>query len=139
MLITLYVDTSTALTGSSPVESIRHRNLHSSKSFSRFEPRRPDPTSRSRASTIQSGVIPEALSPEKPVSTSERDANLPAQGDVFEKRSSEENSRDTKITSINPSRNKVERLPDDFDELPIELVSLTDRRVDTQALTYRQS
>ena len=102
-------------------ESQRPRPIHVSKSFSKLEPANPDRSTRStRANTIQNGVISGGIMSDK---TNAREGKKPkAQPDAFEKDPQEDEEPGTgdEITG---------KLPADFDELPIELVSLTDRRV----------
>jgi hypothetical protein len=99
-------------------ESQRPRHIHVPKSFSKLEPASPDRTTRStRASTIQNGSIPESVLPDR---TNPRDGKKPqAEPDAFEKRPQEDESGAGDELSG--------KLPANFDELPIELVSLTDR------------
>ena len=85
----------------------------STKSFTRYEPAPTSPPlERSRASTVQS-----AVTVKPPKTTSEG-------GDVFAKLDEDEES-------VSPSFERKHSLPDRFDELPIELVSLTDRFVES--------
>ncbi|KPI41105.1 Vacuolar protein sorting-associated protein 9b [Cyphellophora attinorum] len=84
----------------------------SSKSFARYEPS--TTSSRDRASTIAS-----------PVSVKSPLHNGPSKEDVFEKPEEDEDE------PISPSITKSTSLPDKFDELPIELASLTDRFIDS--------
>ncbi|KAI9820287.1 MAG: hypothetical protein M1827_005909 [Pycnora praestabilis] len=106
----------------------RPRTLHISKSFSRLEPADHSPLIRSRASTIQSGIIPEFPSPQKaPLSPdSERKA---IEGDVFARKDSDQEdespSRPSQVGGVNQG------MPNDFNEMPIELLSLTDRFIDS--------
>jgi hypothetical protein len=96
-------------------ESQRPRPIHVSKSFSKLEPASPDRTSRSsRASTIQNGVIPAAIMSDK--------TNMRNENKTKEKSPQEDGASGTgdEVTG---------KLPADFDELPIELVSLSDRLV----------
>ena len=87
----------------------------STQSFTRYEPPAPlSPSGRSRASTIQS--VPPPKSPKKVDASSE---------DIFEKSMNEENE------PLSPVLDKTNSLPDRFDEMPIELASLTDRFVDS--------
>lgn len=87
----------------------------STKSFTRYEPSVPSPTSsRSRASTIQS--LTDVKSPKKVDASPE---------DVFEKSIVEEHEPPS------PDLDRASSLPDRFDELPIELASLCDRFVDS--------
>ena len=126
MLISANSDGKPSTNRAHPAESSRPRGLYSSKSFSRFEPRQQEPRSRNRASTLQNGTINETLSPEKQNFSHGHNEDIPSQGDVFEKRNSDESPRKPRTTSLQ-SRVTMEGLPDDFDELPIELMSLTDR------------
>jgi len=97
---------------------------HSSKSFSRYEPPKPVTPARSRASTLQNEVLPKDRGAEEAGSGTLRSEETAREGDVFEKRSSEDDKGASKPASSN---RLVDGLPDGFDELPIELVSLTDR------------
>ncbi|MCJ1350880.1 MAG: hypothetical protein MMC33_000861 [Icmadophila ericetorum] len=97
----------------------RPQPLHTSKSFSRFEPNRPTTPTRSRAVTVQ-GAIPEALSPEKADYSPEVDRTPVQPDDIFDKESSDDQSKSA-------ANGLPERLPEGFDDLPIELISLTDR------------
>lgn len=97
---------------------------HSSKSFSRYEPSKPVTPTRSRASTLQNAVLPSDRGPVKAESDTLLSREIAHQGDVFEKRNSEDDKGVPKPAS---SSTHVDGLPDGFDELPIELVSLTDR------------
>jgi hypothetical protein len=91
------------------------RPLQSSKSFTKFESPTPDRLTRTqRASTIQNGV---ASTPADSKAIKDgRMSRTPT--DVFEKMVEEEDTPPAPVS---------EKLPVDFDELPIELVSLTDR------------
>jgi hypothetical protein len=97
----------------------RPHPLHASKSLSRIEPASPDRSTRTqRASTIQNGVISETVMSDKP-NASKKNGMPRTQPDAFEKSSENEDHNTTEEASG--------KLPADFDELPIELVSLTDR------------
>jgi hypothetical protein len=98
----------------------RPRPLHTSRSFSRIEAASPKPSTRSqRASTIQNGVITEdAMSEVSNDSNKKRGGD---QADAFEKSSDDE--------SPEAADEGNGKLRSDFDELPIELISLTDRSV----------
>ena len=100
----------------------RPRPLHVSKSFSKIEPpASPDRSTRSqRASTIQNGGITKTVMSDK-TNTSKGDMKPPTQPDAFEKSSG--------VDEVRSNADDVTggKLPADFDELPIELVSLTDR------------
>lgn len=100
-------------------DSQRPRPLHISKSFTRAEPASPDRLTRSqRASTIQNGSMPER------VRTGTRMENEKHRKDVFEKTSEDDddNGTEDEVTG---------KLPDDFDELPIELQSLSDSFIES--------
>ncbi|KIY00663.1 uncharacterized protein Z520_03328 [Fonsecaea multimorphosa CBS 102226] len=89
----------------------------STKSFTRYEPPAASSSAgagRSRASTIQS--VTSLKSPKKQDSSPE---------DIFEKPINEEDE------PASPDLGRVSSLPDRFDELPIELASLTDRFIDS--------
>lgn len=95
--------------------------IHGSKSFSKLEPAGPDRSTRnSRASTIQNGAISEGDMPDE---TNGRDSKkTKVQPDAFEKSSPEDEEPGA-------GEGGAGKLPAVFDELPIELVSLTDRLV----------
>jgi len=83
----------------------------SSKSFQRYEPASTSPsTGRSRASTIQG-----------PESRMSQPNGVTGAEDVFDKTVDEEEE------PLSPDLGRAQSLPDRFDELPIELASLTDR------------
>lgn len=84
----------------------------STKSFTRYEPSTTLPAAsvRSRASTIASPVF------DKKSIEDERQ-------DVFNKTQNEDDEE------MSPELNKTHSLPERFDELPVELISLTDRYV----------
>ncbi|CZR59258.1 related to VPS9 [Phialocephala subalpina] len=105
-------------------DSQRPRPLHLSKSFSRVDPPSPDHSTRvSRASTIQNGVIPEVVMADK-TNVVIHNGNAKRQPDAFEKASEEDEDHETADEGSG-------KLPDDFDELPIELVSLSDSFIDS--------
>ena len=85
----------------------------STKSFTRYEPAQPTSpvaSTRSRASTIASPVLDR-----KPVGDEQKDVfNKPPRDDEEDDNSS-------------PTLERTPSLPDRFDELPVELISLTDR------------
>ncbi|KAL9117672.1 MAG: hypothetical protein Q9187_005791 [Circinaria calcarea] len=115
-----------AMNTSPQVQGSRPSPLHSSKSFSRFEPPRSNPRSRNRATTLQTSLIPEAQSPEKKGHRSTDDAMVASQTDVFEKQSFDEDPGSSRAagSALDAS---IGSLPENFDELPIELISLSDR------------
>ena len=93
--------------------SDRPKNLHPSRSFTRLDSAPKSPLSRSRASTLQGPHVPDRLDPLKAAMVPEEDEN--ADGDVFVK---EENEMDG---------SEEPKAPDTFEELPIEIRSLTER------------
>ncbi|MCJ1472728.1 hypothetical protein MMC13_001377 [Lambiella insularis] len=109
-----------SMTNGSSFETQRPYNLQSTKSFTRYEPSKPEPRSRNRASSLRNGIVQEASDVDKgnAITAASREE------DVFDKRVSEDNRRESKSMASGVS---VEGLPDGFDELPIELMSLTDR------------
>ena len=103
--------------------------IQPAKSFTRYEPSKTSPSlGRNRASTIQPGTPPSRLEatagyPTSPTSP-ERSTRTRAE-DVFEKLPSPEDGSLSPDTDRALSRSQS--LPERFDELPIELISLTDR------------
>ena len=114
------IDPFGSMTNSLSAQGQRPFNLQSSKSFTRYEPSKPEPRSRNRASSLRNGVVANIPDNDKSAAVLEQ----PQGGDVFEKRNSEENRRETKAIVASTA---AEGLPEGFDELPIELISLTDR------------
>ncbi len=101
------------------------QTLHVSKSFPRLEPSRSRPLARSRASTVLDESIAETLSPD--VESQTYNGTGPQQkGDVFEKATSN-SGRDGSFRDADPLSPQDQEVPEGFDELPIELVSLIDR------------
>lgn len=110
-----------APSGSKKSDSHRPRPLHTSRSFSRIEPSSPKQSTRiQRASTIQNGVISEDAMADKGKASSTGES-MCRQQDAFDRDSDEEDIEEDTDAEDNG------KLPADFDELPIELVSLTDR------------
>ncbi|KAL6718363.1 hypothetical protein ACLMJK_004452 [Lecanora helva] len=106
----------------------RPQTPHKSHSFTRFESPRSSPLSRSRASTLQNGTIPEAMQVD--VASSPLGENQRPDGDdIFEK--------DNLVSSLQGGTQDVNDLdslneiPAGFDELPIELISMVDRFVES--------
>ena len=98
---------------------------HNSKSFSRIEPTRSSPL-RSRASTLSHGPSSEV---DNPLSVRPGDVNGELQQeDVFEKKSAGRGNTMGNARPVSPRE-----LPDGFDDIPIELISLIDRYVDGMA------
>ncbi|OCL05780.1 hypothetical protein AOQ84DRAFT_322447 [Glonium stellatum] len=99
----------------------RPKVLHISKSFSRLEPASQSPLSRSRASTLQGPPIPEILYPQN--ASLLQEGGEEQKGDIFAAEDDEE-SVDGAMDEADPPGTK---LPDTFEELPIEIRSLTER------------
>lgn len=93
----------------------RPRQLHTSKSFTRLESTQKGPLSRSRASTLQGPPVPDMLDPLKE-SLSPEDEDASVGKSVFATKEEEEED-----TVQEPG------VPDSFEELPIEIRSLTER------------
>lgn len=91
----------------------RPRDLHTTRSFSRLDAVPKTTASRSRASTLQGPHVTDMLDPLKTSSVPEEDETV--DGDVFAKKEEEEQE------SLAPPT------PDVFEELPIEIRSLTER------------
>ena len=94
--------------------------LHTSKSFTRLDtvPTQ-HPLSRSRASTLQGPPVPpvpEILYP-KNVSLSPEETAVPPAGDIFASQEDEEEQDNIRELAV----------PDSFEDLPIEIRSLTER------------
>ena len=97
-----------------------------SNSFTRLDSPHASPISRSRASTLQNGTVPGSLNTETIALPLEGNAKRGLQeNDIFEK--------DNLVSGAQGSVQDVNELdypqgiPDGFDELPIELISLIDR------------
>lgn len=99
------------------------RPLHTSQSFSRLESPRPTLLGRNRASTLQHGVTPEQISPERMAfSPAYKGKAQPL--DIFDKKCSD---GDITPSTGNADAKSSQILTEDMEELPIELISLTDR------------
>ncbi|KAF2501820.1 hypothetical protein BU16DRAFT_569715 [Lophium mytilinum] len=107
-----------------PEKGVDQKNLkvlHTSKSFSRLEPSK-SPLSRSRASTLQGPPVPDILFPQDVVmSPSVEDGE--EKKDIFASKDGDE-SVDGELDEQDAPDIK---LPDTFEELPIEIRSLTER------------
>ena len=108
------------------VDGNRPPNLHSTKSFSRYEPQQIPSPSRSRSSTLQNEIILETHSSEKTNASNMSNGASTREEDVFEKSASDGSHERSKSTNVDVV---VDRFPEGFDDLPIELISLTDRWV----------
>lgn len=91
----------------------RPKNLHPARSFTRLDSAPKSPLSRSRASTLQGPHVPDMLDPLKANMVLEEDETV--DGDVFVKQDEDEEAPSSEAT------------PDTFEELPIEIRSLTER------------
>jgi hypothetical protein len=91
----------------------RPKNLHPSRSFTRLDSAPKSPLSRGRASTLQGPHGPDMLDPLKANMVLEEDETV--DGDVFVKQDEDEGAAPPEAT------------PDTFEELPIEIRSLTER------------
>ncbi|KAF2814976.1 uncharacterized protein BDZ99DRAFT_434980 [Mytilinidion resinicola] len=95
--------------------------LHPSKSFSRLEPSK-SPLSRSRASTLQGPPVPDILFPQDVVMSPQAEDGEEKK-DIFASKDDNE-SVDGELDEQDAPHIK---LPDTFEELPIEIRSLTER------------
>lgn len=102
-------------------KTLGEQGTASSQSFSRLEFTRPALLGRSRARTLQNGTIPENMVPETNPSSHNQNENTQP-GDVFEKVSNDA----TLTRSVGGSESPV-LVPDGFDELPQDVVSVTER------------
>ncbi|KAK3171869.1 hypothetical protein OEA41_003953 [Lepraria neglecta] len=101
-----------------------------SKSFSRLDSPRSSPLSRSRASTLQNGATPELLTSEMTASPLSDNMNRGLQqDDIFEKNNLVSGDRGS-IQDVNELESPHDVL-EGFDELPIELISLIDRFIES--------
>ncbi|KAL8729929.1 MAG: hypothetical protein Q9166_004374 [cf. Caloplaca sp. 2 TL-2023] len=105
----------------------RPKTFHGSKSFTRMETSQTSPLARSRATTLQNGSKPQATGSENIASLTDEASTL-QHGDIFEKdpASAADGSSRTAVT-----KEDTQELPNGFDDLPIELLSLTDRFVES--------
>lgn len=88
-----------------------------------MEPSPTSPLARSRAGTLQDASRPAAINPKN--TTSPRDeASTLQHGDIFEKDSA---SAPDGSSTVGAVTGEAQELSNGFDDLPIELVSLTDR------------
>ena len=108
-----------------PGSGPRPQTLQISKSFSRLEPSQSSRLARSRASTLQNGTFLETPSPDTEGSLKKRN-NLQQKTDVFEKATSI-GGRDGAARDSDPLSPQDQEVPEGFDDLPIELISLIDR------------
>ena len=93
-----------------------------SKSFTRMEPSRQNPFARSRASTVQTGIIPEILYP--------RNGSLSPGGEEHDEKEDIFASKEEEATTdgaFDDAAGSDMELPKTLDDLPIEIKSLTER------------
>ena len=93
---------------------------HNAKSFSRIEPTKSSPL-RSRASTLSHGVVSTSGDPLSGPVMEDTSRKLQQQ-DVFEQKGVTSSSAAKDDQPLSP-----QEIPEGFDDLPIELVSLIDR------------
>lgn len=99
----------------------RPHPLHVSRSFTRIEPTSPSSVVRSRASTISNDSTTQLRPPVK--SAASENAKPRSRPNMFEtSMNSDDDNQDS-------SDEEPGSLPENFDALPIELASLTDRYV----------
>lgn len=99
--------------------------LHSVRSFPRMDSSDPSPFSRSRSKTVQSVAITESVDPDAlPIPLSGADEGQDVGPDVFEKTSTpdlDDSQQGEEVSVLSRHAQEQE------EELPIELISLTDR------------
>ncbi|KAI9871510.1 MAG: hypothetical protein M1830_002804, partial [Pleopsidium flavum] len=105
-------------------DSQRPRTLHVSKSFSRLEPSTSSPLRHSQADVLHSADISEILTPEN-ITFSPKSERAAVGGDIFEKPDSDDEAKHGKGRAV--ISGSTTSLSEGFDNLPIELISLTDR------------
>ena len=97
-----------------------------SKLFTRLDSPHASPVSRSRAGTLQNGTSPGSLDTETIALPLEGNAKMELQeNDIFEKDNLVSGAQGS-IQDVN-ELDSPQGIPDGFDELPIELISLIDR------------
>ena len=97
-----------------------------SKLFTRLDSPHASPISRSRASTLQNGTSPGSLSTETIALPLEGNSRGGLQeNDIFEKDNLVSGAQGS-VQDVN-ELDSPQGIPDGFDELPIELISLIDR------------
>ncbi|KAK0508849.1 hypothetical protein JMJ35_009125 [Cladonia borealis] len=101
-----------------------------SKSFTRLDSPHASPISRSRASTLQNGTLPGSLNTETIALPLEGNAKRGLQeNDIFEKDNLISGTQGS-VQDVN-ELDSTQGIPDGFDELPIELISLIDRFIES--------
>ena len=104
----------------------RLKDPHLSNSFTRMDALGSGPFPRSRANTIHGITTPEIVGPDSLTLSSDQES-VGEGADVFDKSNSPDSSVVNTIDHLDPSLTRVQSLPSRLDELPIELISLTDR------------
>ncbi len=105
-------------------DSIRPQTPHLSKSFSRLVSSPSSPNARSRASTLQTVSVAGNLGSEMTTSWLNENSRE-KQADIFEKSSLVSGAEGT-VRDVSEIESPQD-IPEGFDELPIELISLIDR------------
>lgn len=101
----------------------RSQTFHGSKSFSRMDDTASDPLDRSRFKPLEISAKPESInSKDFNVSTKLNDGKL--RSDIYENKPA---SGVPDLSSENVAEDPAKEQPQGFDDLPIELASLTDR------------
>lgn len=95
------------------------------KSFTRMESPSPGLFPRNRSKTVQDISLNVAASSPGPLSSPQEDSEKAT--DVFER--PEDLGHENDNEELEPTLLRPENLPERFDELPIELMSLTDRYI----------
>ncbi|GAD93802.1 VPS9 domain protein [Paecilomyces variotii No. 5] len=108
----------------------RPSGLHPARSFTRMESSTTaNPFARTRSKTMQNMTAPESVDSDAlPLPLSPEDDSGEGEPDVFEKRGSSDSENGNNAEDGDPL---VESTEAGFDELPIELMSLTDRFVNS--------
>ncbi|KAL2012679.1 hypothetical protein VTN00DRAFT_204 [Thermoascus crustaceus] len=113
-------------------DSRRPNASHPTRSFTRMETPNVSPFARSRAKTIQSVATPESVDTDSlPLPLSPDGDEQEAGPDVFEKRDSIDTGPEEVAEQGETPFALSQLMQDGFDELPIELISLTDRFIDS--------
>jgi hypothetical protein len=111
-------------------EANRPRPLHTSRSFSRIEPSSPKTVTRTaRASTLQDGKKSAESAGEKSQLEILKES-ISSNPNAYYNGSEEEDDEDDddeEDDTVTAKQEAEKKMPKDFDELPIELISLTDR------------
>ena len=102
----------------------RPQTLHGTKSFSRMDSSQPKPLAKSRASTLQNGTRPDTRASERLDTPAVEDSSQFQTGDIFEPESAHPSEG---LGGDGSLADETKDLPEDFDDLPIELISMTDR------------